>query len=438
GYYLYPVFPCLLLALVATHLTSSAAERPSISWQAIAAGACAGVTALIRYDVGFFLLIANLATIVVLVARSTAEARSRRVLAALVAYVAGTAAVFLPAALTFLIVSPVRPFANDIVDYSLKYYRAMRGLPFPGLRDMRKNAGDVAVYLPVLAVGLAMAALALRPRGRSTHATAASLSNDSVPYLLAFTATAGMLFLKGMVRVSPVHMTLAIVSSLIVLAILVEDWGRRGAPLKIAAAVLVLLAAEPAARSMAHELRLDVQDPTRTVAGWLLVPGEGSPAAGGSCEQGPASGLARLGSDYPRVATFIARHTQPGEPILVALNRHDKVFINPIGLYFAAARPPATHWHQFDPGMQTRSDIQTDMIGELERRHVRLVVRDATDEGASEPNGSSVSSRVFLLDRYLASHYRPVAASGPVSVWFLKGETPVAYGARQACEASPS
>jgi hypothetical protein len=121
----------------------------------------------------------------------------------------------------------------------------------------------------------------------------------------------------------------------------------------------------------------------------------------------------------------------------MALNRHDRIFENPVGLYFAAGRPPATHWHQFDPGMQTRADIQSAIIGELERKRVRLVVRDATYEDFSEPNGSAVSSGVFLLDRYLDAHYRPVAASGPVSVWMLKGEKTLAYAPHGACEATP-
>ncbi|HEX5264674.1 MAG TPA: hypothetical protein VFW13_14175, partial [Phenylobacterium sp.] len=154
GSYLYPIYPCLLLALIGTELVTEVADRPAVSAKTGAAGACAGLAALFRYDLGFFLLIANLATIGALALQWPAGTRARRALAAMATYAAGTSAVFLPAAALFLMASPVKPFADDIVDYSVKYYRAMRGLPFPGLGDLRKGPSNVAVYVPLVAVGL--------------------------------------------------------------------------------------------------------------------------------------------------------------------------------------------------------------------------------------------------------------------------------------------
>jgi len=179
----------------------------------------------------------------------------------------------------------------------------------------------------------------------------------------------------------------------------------------------------------------------RSFAGWLgarigLI--KLSAEERDACDSAPASGIARLTPEYSRVATYLARHTRPDEPIFVATGRHDKIFTNTVAIYFAAGRLPGTHWHQFDPGLQTRADIQTEIISDLQHDHVRWVVRDASFDDVNEPNGSSRSSGVTILDHYLSANYHPVASSGKVAIWLLDGETPLATGPIEKCEAVPA
>jgi hypothetical protein len=155
-----------------------------------------------------------------------------------------------------------------------------------------------------------------------------------------------------------------------------------------------------------------------------------------TCESGPASGIAKLSPDYSRVATYLRAHTQPDERIFVGLDRHDKILLNPVALYFAVGRLPGTHWHHFDPGLQTRADIQAAIISDLQRNRVRWVVRDASFDKVDEPNGSAHSSGVTLLDRYLDANYREVAASGEVAIW-VANETSIAGLPVGKCEAMP-
>jgi hypothetical protein len=61
------------------------------------------------------------------------------------------------------------------------------------------------------------------------------------------------------------------------------------------------------------------------------------------------------------------------------------------------------------------------MIADLQRNRVRWVVRDSGFDNFVEPNGSSRSSGVFLLDHYLADRFRPVARTGTLSIWLAKG-----------------
>ena len=76
GFYLYPIFPCMLLSLIGSYLVTRANEGPAAP-EIVSAGACTGLTALFRYDIGFFLLTAHLSSIAVLIALS--EPRETRV-----------------------------------------------------------------------------------------------------------------------------------------------------------------------------------------------------------------------------------------------------------------------------------------------------------------------------------------------------------------------
>ena len=441
GFYLYPIFPCILLSLISSYFVAIAHREPATSRRIIGAGACAGLAALFRYDVGFLLLAAHFASMAVIIALSKPrKGRVRTALKAAASYGAAAATVFTPAAVVFLIVSPIEPFLADIIDYSTKYYSLMRGLPFPGLHSIRVTPWQGAVYLPIFATTLALSEL-LQMAFRRTCSVVSPLSNDPVSrYLIVFGSTSALLFLKGMVRVGAVQMLLAIILALVVFALLMELWWRRGGAMQVAAPLLMLLIASPAAILSIHELHASLRAKDRSMAGWLALRVgliERSVDAQEVCETGPASGIAKLSPDYARVATYLAVHTQPAERILVALDRHDKIFVSPISLYFAAGRLPGTHWHQFDPGLVTRADIQADIISDLQRNHVRWVVRDASFDDVNEPNGSARSSGVKLLDHYLDEHYRPVAASGKVTIWLKNGDNPIALYRAGECDARP-
>ena len=451
---LYPIFPCILLSLISSYLVTSVAEKP-VSPAIVGAGACTGLTALFRYDGGFLLLIAHLFSIAVLIALSgPGQTRMiRRVLTAAATYGGGTAAVFSPAAIVFLIFSPLEAFFADIVEYPTKYYALMRGIPFPGLLSLGAAAIHLplldvgyalsraaAIYLPVLAAGLALSEVIWQAVRRFGSATSQSGDVRHTAFLIVFGSTAAMLFLKGAVRVSVLHMLMGIVPALIVLAILVDLWRQRRSAMRPASAVVLLIAIVPAAGDAMREPYKIRSVEDTSIATWLALRAgliTLPAAARETCEAGPASGIAKLSPEYSRVATYIGARTRPDERIFVALDRHDKIFANSVALYFAVGRLPGTHWHHFDPGLQTRADIQTAIIGDLQRNQVRWVVREASSDDVNEPNGSARSSGVKLLDQFLDKNYRPVASSGNVAIWLANGETPIATGPIERCDAAP-
>lgn len=452
-----PIYPCMILGLVATWLMVTGLHGRDALPVYAAAGACAGAAALFRYEVGFFLLVANLMGAGILIGLDAARALSDeadassstamrqgreprvrftdgafgRYAAIVVAYGLGTSLVFLPAAAAFLLVAPVGGFWHDIIAYSTTYYAEMRGLPFPKPWEPKG-----AVYFAPLMAGLGLVEAAwISWPARRPHEAGGEARARTV--LVLFSLCALLFFVKGIVRVSVGHMQLAAIPALVVATVLARRW-LAGSRLPQAGAVLVLgLAIGPPALLAASKVREAVTSPDG-VLGTVLAERAGlrtGPGTAAPCRTTSGSEFALYSPDQVRAANYVARRTHPDERIFVALDRHDTIFANSVALYFATGRRPGTHWHQFDPGLQTRADTQAAIAADLQANQVRWVIRDGSIENPNEPNGSARSSGVTLLDEFLATGYRPVAASGPVSVWLLKGETASPIDPRAVCEA---
>lgn len=389
--YLHPLFPCVLLALIGSGLLVRAVERGGVRRRdLLLAGVAAGATALFRYDTGFFLAASHLVAL-------------------------GCAAVFAPFALAFLAIAPASAFVADIVTFPLHNYATMRGLPFPGPTSVVADPSVLGVYLPVLAVLVAAPALGRREDGRA--------------FLVTITLLVAVMYYKGVVRVTPLHMMGAILPSLLLLAVAAERACARLPSGRLLAILLVAAVLVPLGGLIGRQLSESAHD------GRLMLSLLADRDAPDACPAPPALSLAWQQRDYRIVGDTLRDWSRPGEPIFVGLDRHDRIFANPLSLYVAAGRPPATHWAHFDPGLQTRSDIQAQIVAELTRRHVRWIVRDGSFAAMNEPNGSSISSGVHLLDGFLDTHYRPVLTSGAVSVWLRRG-LPAPTRRPRACTAS--
>jgi hypothetical protein len=74
------------------------------------------------------------------------------------------------------------------------------------------------------------------------------------------------------------------------------------------------------------------------------------------------------------------------------------------------------------PGLVTTTSVQRQIVDSLQRSGTKVVIRwlDPRAE-AIESNGSARSSGVHILDRYLATAYRPYARFGVYQVLVLRG-----------------
>jgi hypothetical protein len=123
-----------------------------------------------------------------------------------------------------------------------------------------------------------------------------------------------------------------------------------------------------------------------------------------------------------QVARYIEQHTGNDEMIYSGVGRHDKILANDLLIYFLSQRDPGTKWYDLNPGVQTTYPIQQQMIQDLDRNHVRYVIRNLTWDQECEPNASCNSSGVTILDQYINANYHTEATFPEVLI--LRRGTP--------------
>lgn len=421
---LYPIFPCILLAIIGGNLLVSAVPTRFGISSVVLAGMLTGVVALFRYETGAFLMLAHIAAISCfrLVEGTDRFAPWR---ADAFKYCLGVSIIFLPFAICFLAVAGPSGFVHDILQYPSKYYGVMRALPFPDLAAIRTDPSTIGVYVPLFAV---IGACACVGRGGEPYRPlseylrrASAPTPEAVRLMIVFALTGGAFFAKGVVRVSTLHMLMAIVPAQLAIATIVQSTWRQGSYRKIFGALLAFLAFLPPLVGAYRQLQQDRYHPQSTLGGWWLTPNKSRTDV--SCSPPPAVRFNKIRDDYTAISLYVARATKPGEPIFVGLARHDRIFVNSIGVYFIADRPPATHWHQFDPGLQTRADIQQAMVAELTSKRTRWLIIDNGLDSVREPNGSALSSGVRVLDDFIGRNYRPIESVGRLQAWLINSET---------------
>jgi hypothetical protein len=404
----YAITPVSLLNLVGTVLILPVFTGRVSTRRMLAAGAISGTASLFRYDTGIALLGIHVCVIAIaLYPQSKGAANRLRLFAsAFWPYLLGFAVLTVPPALYYLSVAPVAALVYDIILFPRRYYFAGRNLPFPGMT--LKEFENLGIYLPLAIAAISLYALLKR------DAEPGSQGRRWRGFLLAFGLLLVVMYLKGLVRVSSGQLYLAIIPSLLLIAVLFQHRSAYARPVRILITCLMVLSFVPAAWSSLHEIRLEqlrflsvAQKPhTDIETAWCKF---ANPLTRGVCFLPE--------DDRIHAVEFISSHTQPGQPLYSGLKHHDRVFANDNIIYFATERLPATHWSHFDPDLQNRLDIQTQMIRELERNPPPYVTLDAEFDLIREPNDSSKSSGVTLLDDYIHTKYEPRETFGTISIW---------------------
>src|ERR1700722_13958540 len=337
----------------------------------LAAGAVSGAASLFRYDTGIALLGIHVCVVAIAVyLRSNGTANRLRTFASIFwPYLLAFALLTVMPALYYFSVAPLAPLFHDIILFPGKYYARARNLPFPPLSV--RGLENLGIYLPIAIAGISfygLVKLGFRAGGNIPR-------KEWRGFLITFGLLLGAMYAKGLVRVAVVQMYLAIIPSLLLIAVLFQHRSAFSRPVRVAISWLLWLSAVPATWSALHEVRLEYLQQSSLVSLTQNTPAERTawckmtnPLTEGYCFLPE--------TDRMRAIEFIRSHTRPGQPLYAGLSHHDRVVANDNLIYFATQRLPATHWSHFDPDLQNRLDIQTRMVDELEQKAPPYVVLD--------------------------------------------------------------
>jgi hypothetical protein len=421
-----------LLSLISSALILPVFERNVSPGRAFATGAVAGIATLFRYDTGVALLGVHVCVMAVAVyCQYRGLGKKVHTLASnLGLYLLGFAAMTGPPAVYYTTVAPLRFLIHDMFGYPSKYYYRGRNLPFPGVGI--HSIENIGIYLPavITAVSIYVAVFGLLPKYRRDHSDI-QVAPDPVNWygvLFTFGLLTAALYLKGYVRVTLFQVHLAIIPSVLLLAALLE---RRSAFPRVARigvlclTTLSFLAPASLAFHEAKELYLTHSSVPEYL--FAVIRRETPPKQAAWCSKVNAvtTGFCFLpDEDRIRTIEFITSHTTPYQPIYVGLIEHQKIFAADNILYFATLRLPATKWSELDPDLESRSDIQAQMVQELEATAAPYIVLDSEFERNNEPNDSSKSSGVTLLDEYIRNKYEHEETYGIMTIWKRRSNRP--------------
>lgn len=387
SHFLYPVYPTLLLVLVAFWCSMRAIDASDARWSVGAAIALVGA-AVFRLDVaaygGVSLLLAGLWAR----RQGTFPEVAKRLLQ--VVSVAGILGILVGSVL-LIWVTPQAAW-ECLVVFPTTVMRAARGMPPPGLWALNFAPTSSWVAWYSLFVVLAVAGVAFIAATRA----AANRNSAVTGALLCFSL--GLVLLAAS-RPDRSHAMPALLTGFVVVLACIS--GVRARPLRVLCAIVAL-----------GVVGLQLAAGVRT-----MLPDVVAHAPWAPCLNAPArAGCVAVEDDQTQAVAYVRSVTSPDERIFVGNNRHDRIFIGDSSFYYLADRLPATRYDELHPGLTDQAQIQSTIIEEI--RSVRYVVLWDAPE-STEPNASSVGSGVTLLDDYLRSHYRTVHAAGSYQVLLL-------------------
>lgn len=408
-----------LLTVWSTWLLLPLFER-RLRWQrALAAGFLAGLATLYRYDTGFGLAATHVFIITIAVWLTEADAKHRlgTGAAALWPYLLGFAIPVAPLIIAYLATGTMHDFLYDVVTHNERYYHAGRNLPFPHVH--RRNFEESAVYtVPVLfAMGFygTWRRVTRRGEGRGPRCIP-----EWVGAMIAFAAVGGVMYLKAFVRIGVGQLYMALSPCILLVLVLCVHRNMFDRMERAALGLIVFLFVAAGVFPTVNDLRYEHQQRSSIMA-WILNPAAQNPPPPFDrwCRENNvvSKGFCFFpDDDHIQAIEYLNNHTKSGDTLYVGLPHHDRVLVNDNLIYFATQRLPATKWTQFEPYEQNREDLQHEMVGELERNQPPYVVLDSEFENQREPNGSSVSTGVHLLDDYIATHYLTEKKFGEMTI----------------------
>jgi 4-amino-4-deoxy-L-arabinose transferase-like glycosyltransferase len=410
----YPSIPATILLLFSAFLLVEwhAGER---SRALLTASVLVGLASLFRWDFGVFGLAALSMTAAIALWSRTAPVAEyiRSALHVAIPAIAIAAICYVP---LLVIASDPRRWYHEVVEYGIyefpkwrgneflrpAYWGLLHALDFRRVHAAFRYAYQIAYMIVPAGLSIAAIALMLRPL------LARRRPFSDTPPAILYLALLGLVLLHQMrvrptvwqgfpavVAAVPLAVCVVVTVSTLVARWRVLTWTVRTAVAMGLAAVI--LAALPNAR-LAFDPDLVPLDPERAFL--VRVP--------------------RASASYGDLVRYLRHQTSPSDFLYSGALDHSKLVLNDSMIYFLTDRLPADRFVELDPGIANTEGGQQELKDALETRHVPVIVLVALDQ--REPNLTSSSNGVFVLDQFIRSHYAEQASFGIYTV--LRRTTP--------------
>jgi hypothetical protein len=402
GYYSYPAFPTLGLCFAGIWMANVGLKPFRAAWL-FASGLAIGMAVLYKHDFGVYCGIGQTLGLASFTLESTqsqnlklrAADLARGFLKLVAPFAFGVMLTVLPVIVYFALRVPLNDLVNDLFTFPMAIYSRFRGLPYP----LPYLAYVGPFYFPFVVFLFAGFCVGIAARERNTENPARM---STVITLIAF----GLLgFNQARIRAHMSHTTAFLLPAIILLVWLIQISPRAITQVRLRMALKLT--------SWAMLLMILIQ-PLRYRIAFLKDGALATPPVNPGLER---AGSAIVPPDMSHTVRYILDHTAADERIFVGESAHDRLIVNEPMIYFLAARRSATRYHDLHPGVATTAPIQQEIVDDLEKFNVRLLVLSSRFADIREPNQSAVSSGTKLLDNYIASRYRQITEFGPYMIW---------------------
>ena len=420
GFYSYAVFPAMTLGLWSIITWLVYTEKRHKAWLVLS-GVLLGISTIIRWDIGTYAGISLLAAGYLALLTPglnrplSGDPQGSFQLVTLFKPIKDLMWVWVPMVTIALLgyawiglQSGWKNLFEQVFYFPTSVLHSVRWLPYPSLipPDLVGSATlyDMQIpifnfpsedwfrfYLPILTLGIAVVLLVISFLKDRTRL------NQGYFTLIALTLFGGLLFNQALSRYDLIHVTPASILTFIIAAAFIQQFSsqRMATWVKNCLVALVIgltiLYFAPSLKELLSSLD--------SAAPW------------GCYSSLKIAGCVSLGKDEEQAAEFLQANTLPSEPIFVGNQKHDRIFINDIGLYYLAGRESGTRYHELYPGVATTLPVQTEIALEIGLKDVKWIALVKIWD-SNEPNKSALSSGVTYLDDYLRSHYLPVTEFG--------------------------
>lgn len=311
------------------------------------------------------------------------------------------------------------PALQDLLTYNSKNYVEMRSLPFPGVETLKNSPIEfIFIYFPVFVSIFPILIIVFS--SISSNKLRTEKRTQQLIQIIVFSSLTYFLFVKGWVRTSGSHMMLSNINAMLLLFMCAYEIG------------YFLTFDKPTVKPVVKSgsgIHVGVWWLSLTLFICMLkLDYESNPIYRHYNElefhkDFPSLSFFMASPNQLKTALYITNNTEINERIYSATGRHDKIFVNDASIYFITKRMPASRWHHYDPGVQNSEKVQREIINDLEKNGVSLILKDMTWDNMKEPNKSAESSNVFTLDQYFEKYFHEVISYGPQHIFHLNSNS---------------